>query len=54
MSLAERLPALARFIAEAAEAKQARILHCQPLAGGAIQENWALEVELSEIGRAHV
>jgi aminoglycoside phosphotransferase (APT) family kinase protein len=48
MSLAERLPALARFIAEAAGARQARILHCQPLAGGAIQENWALEVELSD------
>jgi aminoglycoside phosphotransferase (APT) family kinase protein len=48
MSLAERLPALARFIAEAAGARQVRILHCQRLAGGAIQENWALEVELSE------
>jgi aminoglycoside phosphotransferase (APT) family kinase protein len=48
MSLAERLPALARFIAEAAGARQARILHGQPLAGGAIQENWALEVELSD------
>jgi aminoglycoside phosphotransferase (APT) family kinase protein len=48
MSLAERLPALARFIADAAGARQARILHCQPLAGGAIQENWALEVELSD------
>jgi aminoglycoside phosphotransferase (APT) family kinase protein len=48
MSLAERLPALARFIADAAEARQARILHCQPLTGGAIQENWALEVELSD------
>ena len=48
MSLAERLPALARFIAEAAGATQARILHCQPLTGGAIQENWVLEVELSD------
>ena len=48
MSLAERLPALARFIAEAARARQVRILHCQRLSGGAIQENWALEVELSE------
>lgn len=48
MSLAERLPALARFIAEAAGAAQARIVHCQPLTGGAIQENWTLEVELSD------
>ena len=48
MSLAERLPALARFIAESAGAGQARILHCQPLSGGAIQENWALDVELTD------
>jgi aminoglycoside phosphotransferase (APT) family kinase protein len=48
MSLAERLPALARFIAENAEAEQARIVHCHPLTGGAIQENWVLEVELSD------
>ncbi|HXV25358.1 MAG TPA: phosphotransferase family protein [Alphaproteobacteria bacterium] len=48
MSLAERLPALARFIAEAAQATIAHIVHCRPLAGGAIQENWVLEVELSD------
>ena len=48
MSLAERLPALARFIAEHAEATQARIVHCQPLTGGAIQENWILEIELPD------
>ena len=48
MSLAERLPALARFIADAAGARQARILHCRALTGGAIQENWSLEVELSD------
>ncbi|MCI0430846.1 MAG: phosphotransferase family protein [Rhodospirillales bacterium] len=48
MSLAERLPALARFIAEAAEATIAHIVHCKPLIGGAIQENWVLEVELSD------
>jgi aminoglycoside phosphotransferase (APT) family kinase protein len=48
MSLAERLPALARFIAEHAQATQARIVHCQPLTGGAIQENWVLEVELPD------
>ncbi len=48
MTLAERLPALARFIAEEARARQAVIRHCRPLAGGAIQENWSLEVELSD------
>jgi aminoglycoside phosphotransferase (APT) family kinase protein len=46
MNLADRLPALARFIASAAGAERADIIDCTPLSGGAIQENWALSVHL--------
>lgn len=35
---------LARFLAEAAEAKSAQLLAAKPLSGGAVQENWSLDV----------
>jgi aminoglycoside phosphotransferase (APT) family kinase protein len=37
---------LCRFIAAASEARHATIANIAPLRGGAIQENWAIEVEL--------
>ncbi len=39
---------LARFAAAAAGAGSARIVEAAPLGGGAIQENWAIEVELAD------
>lgn len=44
--------ALARFIAERAGARAARVLSCERLAGGAVQENFALEVEVDGGPRA--
>lgn len=38
---------LAAFIAGAAGADEVRLLALRPLAGGAIQENWALDVEIA-------
>jgi aminoglycoside phosphotransferase (APT) family kinase protein len=35
---------LARFLADAAEAGSAQIVAAQPLTGGAVQENWSLDV----------
>jgi len=40
---------LARFAAAAAEASAARFVEAAPLGGGAIQENWAIEVELRHL-----
>ena len=42
---AERTPALEAFLSERAGAGTVRILEATPLSGGAIQENWRLEVE---------
>lgn len=42
----EQLAAVGRLLAEATGAKSARMSGLAPLAGGAIQENWALEAEL--------
>ncbi len=36
---------LARFIAEASGARSARILRAEPLRGGAIQENWRIDID---------
>jgi aminoglycoside phosphotransferase (APT) family kinase protein len=38
---------LARFLAEAAGARSAQIVRAVPLAGGAVQENWSLDVSFS-------
>lgn len=54
--LAERRPALEGFLAGAAGAKSAAIVGQRPLSGGAIQENWLLEVDMiggAEEGRQH-
>ena len=39
-------PALAAWLAGATGAREARVLSLERLGGGAIQENWALDVEL--------
>ncbi len=39
---------LERFLTEACVAKSARIIAAQPLTGGAIQENWRLEVAITD------
>jgi aminoglycoside phosphotransferase (APT) family kinase protein len=41
--VAERRPAVARFLAEASHARSVEITAATRLAGGAIQENWALD-----------
>ena len=41
-------PALEAFLAERAGARAVRILDAAPLSGGAIQENWRLEVEAED------
>jgi aminoglycoside phosphotransferase (APT) family kinase protein len=38
---------VARFLAEAADARSAQIVRATPLAGGAVQENWSLDVSFS-------
>ena len=43
--------ALRRFLAQAAHAEQVSIARLQPLSGGAVQENWLLDLEL--VGGAH-
>jgi aminoglycoside phosphotransferase (APT) family kinase protein len=52
--LAEAKPALEAFLAEAAGAGSAEVQDARPLSGGAIQENWLLEVDFDggpEAGR---
>lgn len=54
--LTERRPALEAFLAQAAGAECAAIVELRPLAGGAIQENWLLSVDViggAEEGRRH-
>ena len=46
--LAEAKPALETFIAKRAEAGEVRLLELRPLSGGAIQENWRLDAEVSD------
>ena len=41
-------PALAAWLAGATGARQARVLSLERLGGGAIQENWALDVEIAD------
>ena len=42
----ETRESLARFIAAASGCPSARLARVEPLRGGAIQENWAIDVEL--------
>ncbi len=44
--LAEGKPALEEYLREAAGAEQAEVLQAKPLSGGAIQENWLLDIWL--------
>jgi aminoglycoside phosphotransferase (APT) family kinase protein len=44
--LAERKPALEEFLAEASGAEGVEVLQAKPLSGGAIQENWLLDISL--------
>jgi len=46
--LAETKGSLETFLAQAASAGHAEILEARPLTGGAIQENWQLEVDFSD------
>src|SRR4051812_32057931 len=48
MTLAEKSQAIADFIAHAAGAKGATVTILNRLGGGAIQENWAIDVELAD------
>ena len=48
MSLATRSQAVADFIARAAGAKSATVTILSRLGGGAIQENWAIDVEVAD------
>src|SRR5215213_1301334 len=45
-------PALARWLAATTGAREAKVVHLERLKGGAIQENWALDVELAGGSRA--
>jgi aminoglycoside phosphotransferase (APT) family kinase protein len=40
-----KIPALENFLGESSGARAARVVEAVPLAGGAIQENWRLEVD---------
>lgn len=44
--LSERKPALEAFLARAAGAGDAEVVQAKPLSGGAIQENWLLDLRL--------
>ena len=48
MTLAAKSEAVAAFIAEAAHASRAEVTILNRLGGGAIQENWALDVEVAD------
>ena len=48
MSLATKSEAVAAFIARAAGAKNATVTILSRLGGGAIQENWAIDVEIAD------
>ena len=46
--LAESRPAIEAFIARHAQARAVRVLELRPLSGGAIQENWRIDAEVSD------
>lgn len=50
--LLQAKPALEAFLADRAGARAARLVEARPLSGGAIQENWRLEVEFEGGGQA--
>lgn len=43
----EQRQAVARFIADAAQAQSAEIVRAELLSGGAVQENWSIDVDLA-------
>ena len=48
MTLSAKSDAIAAFIAEAAGATRASVAVIARLGGGAIQENWAIDVEIAD------
>jgi aminoglycoside phosphotransferase (APT) family kinase protein len=52
MTLASKSDAIAAFVAQAAQAKSAAVTVKSRLGGGAIQDNWAIDIEIADGPRA--